>query len=74
MWVINSTKIILSSEINIRLVTKIFHCKFWVKRFLMDFEMKSLHEAFVYDLEMVWFGRKYKSKTTLQWSKFMVYG
>ena len=39
MWVINSTKTILSSEINIHLVTKLFHCKLLVKKVLIGFKI-----------------------------------
>ena len=58
MWVINSAKTILSSEINLRLVTKYFTEIMGKKKVLMDFEMKSLHEVFVYvwSETLKWFG------------------
>ena len=60
MWVINSTKTILSSEINIHLVTKLFHCKLLVKKVLIGFEniryTRPLLTYWVGAEKMVWFG------------------
>ena len=60
MWVINSAKTILSSEINLRLVTKYFTEIMGKKKVLMEKKvlMKSLHEVFVYvwSETLKWFG------------------